>query len=280
MKHKLFLPTLATALVLVMASAKAYAQPTAAEIFSSFNGLNGDQGFLYNVETLGGTSNFQRLTSTGSSPDLSVYHPTTGGSDFFLTFGVQPNNTNVGSSGIAKLSYNASAGTTTNKDGVALSYGAAYLYSRYADGGLLVMEGGMANDFSTALNVLNGTIAAGNNWSSNSFLYQLRTMQSNTDYWTRAYNPGLIYSDAYSSMGNVSVFILQLNDQSGNASQQDVLYIARSTGPAAPPWDPNQPPTPSGVPEPATLLLWTLGCLGLTGTSWVRNRRMMKLAFS
>ena len=35
---------------------------------------------------------------------------------------------------------------------------------------------------------------------------------------------------------------------------------------------------PGGVPEPATLLLWTLGGMGLAGTSWVRKRRMKKLA--
>ena len=33
-----------------------------------------------------------------------------------------------------------------------------------------------------------------------------------------------------------------------------------------------------GVPEPASLLLWTLGGFGLVGSSWARNRRMKKLA--
>ena len=31
-------------------------------------------------------------------------------------------------------------------------------------------------------------------------------------------------------------------------------------------------PGPNGVPEPATLLLWTLGGLGMAGASWRRNR--------
>ena len=35
-----------------------------------------------------------------------------------------------------------------------------------------------------------------------------------------------------------------------------------------------------GVPEPATLLLWTLGSMGFAGSSWTRKRRMMKLAKS
>ena len=272
----MFLPALATALVLVMASAAAYAQPTAADIFNSFNGLNGDQGFLYDVQTLGGMSNYQRLTTrSGSNPDTSAYYSGMGSSNSFLTFGVQPNNANIGTGGIATLNYDASAGTTTNKDGIALSYGAAFLYAKYATG-VLVVTDDTAYDFYQALNTLNGTLST--NWNSNNFLYQLRTIESNMDYWTRTYNPGLIYTD----IGNISVFILQLRDQTGNSSQQDVLYVANSTGPAAPPWDPNQPPQPplppSGVPEPASVVLWTLGCLGLTGTSWIRNRRMKRFA--
>ena len=37
-------------------------------------------------------------------------------------------------------------------------------------------------------------------------------------------------------------------------------------------------PNPSGVPEPATMLLWTLGGLGMAGASWRRNRMKNHLA--
>jgi len=46
------------------------------------------------------------------------------------------------------------------------------------------------------------------------------------------------------------------------------------------PGDPGDPGNPGGVPEPATLLLWTLGSLGVAGSSWARKRRMNKLAMS
>jgi len=36
-------------------------------------------------------------------------------------------------------------------------------------------------------------------------------------------------------------------------------------------------PTPTGVPEPATMLLWSLGGLGLAGTSWYRKRTKKNL---
>jgi hypothetical protein len=42
----------------------------------------------------------------------------------------------------------------------------------------------------------------------------------------------------------------------------------------------DEPPPPPDVPEPATMLLWTLGGLGLTGTTWARKRRMKKIALS
>jgi hypothetical protein len=39
-------------------------------------------------------------------------------------------------------------------------------------------------------------------------------------------------------------------------------------------------PPSDDVPEPAAVLLWTLGGLGLGGTSWLRNRNKIKNAIA
>jgi len=66
----------------------------------------------------------------------------------------------------------------------------------------------------------------------------------------------------------------------------DMLYLAKKSMSPTPPIRPAEPlipaePSGSGeVPEPATLLLWILGGLGLAGVSRSRQHRMKKLALS
>ena len=267
MRHKkhFWIPFVAF-LMLTAISTLVYAQPTASEIVSNFNGLNGGQGYIYNNVTSGLGSLQNLTTSPGSSNvDTSGYYWIVGGTNFFQTIGIEPETTHVASSGMAKLSYNATTGTTTTTSGTALTFGAAYLYSKFALGGLVITEE-IAYDFYTALNTLTGTFPA-SNWDTNDLLRELRVIEANTDYWTRSYNPGLIYS----AIGNYSIFVMNTTDLMGLESQ-DTLYIARSTGPTAPPWG-DDPPIIGGVPEPATLLLWTLGGLGFAGTSWAKKRK-------
>ena len=275
MRHKKhFWIPLVTVFVLAAVCSTVQAQLTATEIVSNFNGLNGGQGFVFDNQTLGNGYE-QRLTTTSgnSNVDTSAYYSLIGGTNFFQTFGIQPGNSTVANSGTAMLDYNAAAGTTTNADGTALTFGAAFLYAKYTSGGLLVTDD-MAYEFYVALNTLTGDLPS-SNWSTNDFLRELRARESNMNYWTRSYDPGLMYSE----IGNYSVFIVRVSDEF-DFSTQNVLYIARSTGPAAPPWNGEPPPPPNSVPEPAMLLFWTFGGLWLSGTSWFGHRNRIKLAFA
>ena len=274
MRHKKhFWIPLVTVFVLAAVCSTAQAQFTATEIVSNFNGLNGGQGFVFDNQTLGNGYE-QRLTTTSSNSnvDTSAYYSLIGGTNFFQTFGIQPGNSTVANSGTALLNYNAATGTTTNADGTALTFGAAYLYAKYSSGGLLVTDD-RAYEFYVALNTLTGYYPS-SNWSTNTFLLELRARESDMNFWTRSYDPGLMYSE----IGNYSVFVVRITDWD-DSSAQNVLYIAKSTGPTAPPWG-DEPPLPGGVPEPTTLLLWTIGGLWLSGTSWFGHRNRIKLAFA
>jgi hypothetical protein len=71
------------------------------------------------------------------------------------------------------------------------------------------------------------------------------------------------------------------NQTDWDGDYQDLVFLIFMNNPAdPPPIDPppvDPPPGGGGdVPEPATMLLWTLGGFGMAGTSWIRKRRMMK----
>jgi len=274
MRHKKqFWIPLGVVFVMAAVCTTAYADLTAQQIVTAFNNMNDNQGFIFNNQILGDT-NIQRLSAQSETGniDTNAYHFVIGNGNSFQTFSIQPGDT-VASSGTATLSYNEAAGTTTTTDGTALSYGAAFLYAKYATGALVVTDD-QAYEFSAALNTLTGHLPS-SNWSTNSFLQELHNVEFNTNFWTRSYNPGLTYS----GIGDYSVFVMRMTNWS-DLTAQNVLYIARSSGPAAQPWVQLPPPPSSGVPEPAMLLLWTFGGLGLTGTSWFRNRNKVKLALA
>ena len=82
----------------------------------------------------------------------------------------------------------------------------------------------------------------------------------------------------YNSNGyNIVEFIVHNNNSSGNWSNAynttgfsgsiEAINLTEGSG-------------LGDVPEPATVLLWTLGSMGLAGGSWAHNRRMRKLARS
>jgi len=174
--------------------------------------------------------------------------------------------------GTATLNYNPANGTTSNYTGHVLSVGAAWLHSQYARGILpgydetVFYEGDSVEQFYAALTALmSGTASQKLSFianSSNMFAVEMRNVGSMYGYtaadWAAAYD----MRGRYDAIGDYAVFVMSIRGTDGR-NYQDFLYLA---------------PADYGngggeVPEPATLLLWTLGGMGLAGSSWARKRR-------
>jgi hypothetical protein len=88
----------------------------------------------------------------------------------------------------------------------------------------------------------------------------------------------------YTEIGDYLVFVMDLMDANGrHINMGDYLYLVRKSDSPDAPIRPDFPDIGNGnndVPEPASILLWALGGLGLACTSRARNRRMKKLALS
>ena len=76
----------------------------------------------------------------------------------------------------------------------------------------------------------------------------------------------IIHNNNSNNLGNGSSTWENVPNATGFSGTIQAIYLSETD------------PGPSGVPEPATLLLWTLGGMGLAGSSWVRKRQMKKLA--
>ena len=243
------------------------------QIVNDFNGLNGGKGVYFQYPDNNPSVNYYprivtlRLPSNYTKPNLDAYSAagTQGvnsqGVSYFTSVCVEPNNTNglrngngVGSVLVGTLNY--SNGVSKTSKGYALSVGAALLYKMYATGEFAVNlnNENQKLDFQQAIRSLMKI-------PDSSITSSIRTMLTNIiggDIMA-AYDPGKYYD----YIGDYSVFVMNVTTQGGTDSQ-DFLYIAKHEG--------------SDVPEPATLLLWTLGGLGVAGTSWVRKRRLVKAA--
>lgn len=254
MKHsKLCGVLLATVLVVVAISETSFADLNASEIQANFNSMNGGQGFRFTY-----VSGVTLTTSAGyTNVDTSAYGSSMGGTNtsglsYFKTFCVEPS-ASVSGTLVGKLNY--SGGLTQTSAGFKLSLGAAMLYKEYAVDGSRT-----STALQTAIQALMG-ITTVSNWATNTHLAYLLTVNNDKSYWTQAYDPGQYYGE----IGNYSVFVMNVTTTS-NLDRQDFLYIAKANG------------NGGDVPEPATLLLWTLGGLGVFGTSRARKRRMKQLA--
>jgi hypothetical protein len=216
------------------------------------------------------------------------------------------------SSGYAKLQYqygDLNHAYTSNADGKNLTVGVAALYTHFSLGYFDADYDAVALQTATQFLFDGGNDSLGVNndyyWGGNKYLQYLLAMNSDQNYWRAAYD--LVHN--YAEIGDYLVFIMDMQNENGNhINIGDYLYLARKSDNPVGPIRPNNPgggdggddpegpgtgggddgnggggdggDGNSGVPEPATLLLWTLGGLGLTGTSWARNRRMKKLALS
>ena len=140
---------------------------------------------------------------------------------------------------------------------------------------------GMSNDrgqyysnLSTNPNVLLGWwgeefLGTGFNAEINHFVYFDVTSLLST------FNLGINTAGATAYLVGFDSMIYYPAYQGGNYSNGDyndaVFLVVTWTGGG------NPDPDPSGVPEPATMFLWTLGGLSMAGASWRRNRNKKKL---
>jgi len=291
MNKQFWIPVVAV-LIFTASSMSAFAELNAGTLVNTFNGMNGGAGFHFTFRTWGtGTNTTGQIETqagytTNGNVNIGAYTAnssgTTTGSNWFRSFCVTPEILISGGNYIGTLDWKAGTGVNAGKmisqtsDGKTLSLGAAYLYMLYAtsNDGIVLGQSFNAGALSQAINVLNG----GNfsypdvsgwpgvtTWNDNIYLNALLGKLNDTSYWTQAYDAR--QNDyGVAQMGNYSVFVMRVKDSSG-VEKQNFLYIAEAT------------PIISGVPEPATMLLWSLGGMGLVG-SWVRQRRLKKLAIA
>jgi hypothetical protein len=157
---------------------------------------------------------------------------------------------------VARLSYNGVTGETKNASGVALSVGGALLYQQYATGEL--PNAGTLSTLATAIRALNSaTSITSITWTTGYYAYLL-TINDDRNFWIGNYNVNQYYEE----IGNYAVFIMNIWTTTGGVAQ-DHLYVARVDYGGG---------GSSDVPEPATLLLWTLGGVGALGANRWRKR--------
>ncbi|MDR1494353.1 MAG: hypothetical protein LBT05_16790 [Planctomycetaceae bacterium] len=181
--------------------------------------------------------------------DLSAYANNvlkTGGNTF-VSFCVDPGDTvNTNVLYTAHLDYNAVAGTTSNSHGKALTNGVAWLYKTFVTAANLSSFDYGAFQATVNSLVKNETLA--NNIYTTTLLANMSEAQARTTY--QVGNSAIT--------GEYAVFVVQLNN--GGTPAQDFIYVAHN-------------PISSSVPEPATILFWTLGSFGALGSAFLKKRR-------
>jgi len=228
----------------------------AQSIADTFNSLNAGGGFYFqNINSPGSFPlGVVALENHGSnaSADLSVYGINGFPDGVMRTFCVQPD-TPIASSGyfMGRLCYENDI--THNSNGNILTFGAAYLYTAFVTGEL---SGYNENDIGNAIRTLMDYPITDNDWTDNPVLVHLYQQTQNKGYWFGVYDPDIYYNE----IGYYSVFVMNVVDSNGNSSQ-DFLYIAALVEPPA-----------GHAPEPATILLWTLGTIGTVGYARRRSR--------
>ena len=241
----------------------ARADLTPSEIVAQFNGL-GSNGWSFNSGA--STERYFSSTNANYTPDLSAYHANARGtgSNRFLTFCVEPNSGSVASTGTAKLNFSGGNSTRVSYDNKAVSVGTAFLYKQFATGAFssnlynYTNASQRSSDYSTLLSTLRALMSPQGslNWSSNKYLAYLLTINSSQSYWTGVYNPGQYYDE----IGNYAIFVMNVRNANGTGEYQDFLYISKADYGKG-----------GEVPEPATILLWTLG-MGAFGIGHYRKR--------
>lgn len=266
-KNRLWIPV-ASLLLLTATGASVFADLNANEIYSLFNTMNGGQGFRFSYSASSSLVSLTTPTGGFENVDNSAYINGRGGfvgtpaRSYFYSFCLAPN-LQVLTDGLGRINYDPVSGRSVTSQGNALTLGAAFLYKEYATSLTpLGMTGNVnATELALALRALMG-ISVVTDWTQNIYLNRLLALNSRT-HWTQPYYA----NQRYSEIGDYSIFAMNVTNANGTGQYQDFIYIARAT-------------PDDVVPEPAMLLLWTLGGMGLYGSSVARKRRLKKLALS
>ena len=267
-----FAALLAVALF-AMNSGMVRADLTPNEIVSYFNSLNaiGGSGMMYSSSPQ--ATGERRFTVAGvfDVSDLATAYRTgtigtSGGTNSFNSFCIEPNATSVLGSGLARLNYSGNS-TSVDSDGKSVSVGTALLYKLYATGEFASNLYDYSNttqrtqDSAALTQVLRNLMVPGSisqsDWNTNKYLQHLLSINANQSFWTQVYDPGRLYGE----IGNYAVFVMNITNTTGTGGFQDFLYIARADYGGS-----------NGVPEPATMLLWTLGSIGTLFGGYYRKR--------
>jgi len=229
------------------------------------------------------TANKQTVESS-TALDLSAYASHAHiGNNVFYSFCAEPPLGDLPLNQALTATLSFSGGKTYNTSGNsyngpgapwALNKGAAWLYMQYATGEIDPQTDAETQALKSAITalVLESGAENGPEWKGkvdyggqpNPYLLMaLQKFQTKAQLWE-----DYIVGDA-NVTGNYAVFIMQLSD-GGSTDYQDLLYIAPYTP------DPTNN-TPGGeVPEPASVLFWTLGSIGALGTAWRRRTQRAK----
>ena len=303
-KH--FWISLTTVFCLTVTIYTVHADYSPQDIVNQFNGgMNGDgPGFKFSTYTrpegLGyGDDRLRRLLfeprdtevvntnayTQGNESDLGL----TGiydGKIYFATYRCPRSNQAQTLDGYARLNYNKDTDETFYRIGdgyhtLPLAY--ACLYAQF-------VRGNFESTFDvTAMRMAIDMILEPDDytvidWMNNMYLRFLldhtpdRNGRSNQElidqYWLAAYKlTGEYYVDIdgqpFDLLANCYVFVMGVIELPSGSRGTSMMYAALRSDD-----DP-----PGDAPEPATLLLWTLGGLGLAGTSWHRKRKK-KLALA
>ena len=253
---------------------------TASEIVSRFNAL-GPNGWSFVIGGSGTERPFYSPTPAGAMPDVRAYASSLGPAGVPVIYSVSMSSCSDVSCGTAKLNYDATTGMSRNRDGVALSVGAAVLYQHYAsvtlnswagynifDYGSLPNSGQRSCDASlllSAMMILNHATSANSvDWTTNKYLQYLMSIRNDQNYWVRDYNTNLRYPE----LGNFAVFMVEIN----GGSSQSQLYVTYASHLGSYKGGNGNGNGNGHAPEPATLLLWSLGSLGVFGFRQYRKQ--------
>lgn len=261
MKTKIFFQAIVFLFIAVVATGVARADMNAQATVDAFNSASGGSQMVFTYSYNYEVNLTQR--SGYSFADTSAYEDgVTGSSNYYRTFCVEPN---VGAYTMMGATLNYENGKSTTSSGYSLSVGAAYLYSQFAAGSL---EGYTYNNTSARstsssnlLSAIRGLMGISTLSWTNAFTNYLLTINSDKNFWTQTYDP----NQYYDVIGDYSVFVMNCYSSTNGANGQDFLYVASAKD-------------SSDTPEPASVLLWTLGSFGALGAARRARKQREKLA--